>query len=122
MTKRLNTAKNIGNHTEAVRLLTELAVIMAVVLGVKKTGNINSVTSIRKSRKVGEVMMIREYIIKISDEVMEDEIADRPQELVRCKDCKHGRLYDNNRLVACELEELAQLPEEFCSNGRRREE
>ena len=33
--------------------------------------------------------MIREYIIKISDEIMEKEIADRPQELVRCKDCKH---------------------------------
>lgn len=33
--------------------------------------------------------MIREYIIKISDEVMEDEFADRPHELVRCKDCKH---------------------------------
>ena len=36
----------------------------------------------------GEVGMNREYIIKISDEIMEEEIADRPQELVRCKDCK----------------------------------
>lgn len=32
--------------------------------------------------------MIREYIIKISDEIMEEEIADKPKELVRCKDCK----------------------------------
>lgn len=34
--------------------------------------------------------MIREYIVKISDEVMEDECADSPPELVRCKDCKHS--------------------------------
>lgn len=34
-------------------------------------------------------MMIREYIIKISDEVFEDECAGNPPELVRCKDCKH---------------------------------
>lgn len=33
--------------------------------------------------------MIREYIIKISDEVMEEEIADRPQELIRCNGCKY---------------------------------
>ena len=40
--------------------------------------------------------MIREYIIKISDEVMENEIADRPQELVRCKDCKHRPVRPEN--------------------------
>ena len=34
--------------------------------------------------------MIREYIIKISDEVLEDEFGDRPKEIVRCKDCKFG--------------------------------
>ena len=55
MTKPLSTAKNTGNHTQEVRLLTELAEIMAVVRGVKKTGNTNSVTSIHKSREVGEV-------------------------------------------------------------------
>lgn len=33
--------------------------------------------------------MIREYIVKISDEVMENEIADKPEELIRCKDCKY---------------------------------
>ena len=48
-------AKNIENHTQAVNPLTKLAVIMVVVHGVKKTGNIKCVTSIRKSRKVGEV-------------------------------------------------------------------
>lgn len=63
--------------------------------------------------------MIREYIIKISDEIMEEEIADRPQELVRCKDCKHGRQYDTNA-VDCEYRELATELDWFCADGERR--
>lgn len=50
--------RNTGNHTQAVRLLIERAEIMVVVPGVKKTENTNFVTSIHKSRKVGEVGMI----------------------------------------------------------------
>lgn len=36
--------------------------------------------------------MIREYIVKISDEVMENdaELFKNPPMLVRCKDCKHN--------------------------------
>ena len=40
--------------------------------------------------------MIREYIVKISDEVMENEVADELQELVRCKDC---RWWDKKKTV-----------------------
>ena len=35
--------------------------------------------------------MIREYIIKISDEIIEEEIPGTPQELIRCKNCKYWR-------------------------------
>ena len=63
--------------------------------------------------------MIREYIIKISDEIMEEEISDRPQELVRCKDCKHGRQYEPN-CVDCEYRELATSPDWFCDDGERK--
>ena len=59
--------------------------------------------------------MIREYIIKISDEIMEEEIADRPQELIRCKDCKHRskEMYDfycdpNNKVYVCQIHDLAK--------------
>lgn len=41
--------------------------------------------------------MIREYIIKISDEIMEEAIAGRPQELVRCKECEYGAPHTNYR-------------------------
>ena len=74
-------------------------------------------------RKVGEVGMIREYIIKISDEIMEEEIADRPKELVRCKDCRFRILHQCN----CEKKEnvtYGMFTEDdfFCANGERRTE
>jgi len=62
-------------------------------------------------------MAIREYIIKISDEIMEEEIADRPQELVRCKDCKW---YDP-RCTLCDNCGLPREPRFFCADGRRAE-
>ena len=66
--------------------------------------------------------MIREYIIKISDEVMEDEFADRPQEIIRCRDCKN---YDD---VTTECADIGSPcyrngwcgPDWFCADGQRR--
>ena len=61
--------------------------------------------------------MIREYIIKISDEIMEEEIADRPQELVRCKDCRHYTGKD------CNYNDIFPAPREdwYCADGERRQ-
>jgi hypothetical protein len=61
--------------------------------------------------------MIREYIIKISDEIMEEEIADRPQELVRCKDCKHSTVSENG-LIKCG--HTFRTEDFFCADGERR--
>ena len=54
--------------------------------------------------------MIREYIIKISDEIMEEEIADRPQELVRCKDCKHRSIMPKDHTDGFDL----KFPDNEC--------
>lgn len=62
--------------------------------------------------------MIREYIVKISDEIMEEEIADRPQELVRCKDCKH------RETIYCPFYQKykgTKYDDWFCADGKRRE-
>jgi len=69
--------------------------------------------------------MIREYIVKISDEIMEEEIADRPQELVRCKDCIHHRDYGLTEDVVSECTiDHCENPDEkwFCADGKRRED
>ena len=39
--------------------------------------------------------------------------------VVRCKDCKHGRLYRPN-CVDCEFNELAKDADWFCADGERR--
>lgn len=52
--------------------------------------------------------MIREYIVKISDEVMDEIIADHPQELIRCKNCRKRREW------FCELDGKYHSPEFFC--------
>ena len=62
---------------------------------------------------------MREYIIKISDEIMEGEDFDEggPPELIRCKDCKfHGNL-DPNYCV--ELEQITS-DEFYCGYGKPR--
>ena len=57
--------------------------------------------------------MIREYIVKISDEIMEEEIADRPQELVRCKDCFYHDETDGKNFCDC-----GDRPDDwFCAGG-----
>ena len=52
--------KRIANHIQAARDFSRLAVIMAVVLGVRETESINSVTSIRRRRNVNENISIME--------------------------------------------------------------
>lgn len=70
--------------------------------------------------------MIREYIIKISDEIMEEEIADRPQELVRCKDCVHRGKVEKCVLAAIAAEKdyplfmLDNRGEWYCADGKRK--
>lgn len=67
--------------------------------------------------------MIREYIIKISDEIMEEEIADRPQELVRCKNCKnrpdpHGTELNGEWYRWCEHLRRWVTDDWFCADGK----
>lgn len=42
------------------------------------------------------------------------------RELIRCKDCKHGKQYEPG-CVACEYRELATDPYYFCADGERKE-
>ncbi len=67
--------------------------------------------------------MIREYIIKISDEIMEEEIADRPQEIVRCKDCKHSEHWygDKRRCFLWHESGIDVFENGFCNYGEREE-
>jgi len=42
--------------------------------------------------------MVREFIIKISDEILEEEFdKPKPQELIRCKDCKYKSIAKMDR-------------------------
>ena len=62
--------------------------------------------------------MIREYIVKISDEIMEEEIADKPPELIRCKDCKH---YDSETQSCLDGLDGIFQPDWFCADGIRKD-
>ena len=63
--------------------------------------------------------MIREYIIKISDEVLDDEFSDKPQELIRCRDCNYWR----NKACYCRVVVCPQPDAEwFCADGVRTED
>lgn len=46
-------------------------------------------------------------------------LKSQPQ-IVRCKDCKHGRVYDVD-CVACEYQELSKELNWFCADGEPRE-
>ena len=61
------------------------------------------------------------FIVKVTDEGMLKAYAECMQELIRCKDCKHGRLYDKN-CVECEFIKFPTPDKEwFCAYGERRE-
>ena len=51
MTKQSSMARNIVNHTREAKLLTERAVTMEAVRGVKETESTRCVINIHKSRK-----------------------------------------------------------------------
>lgn len=76
-------------------------------------------------REDGDMGMIREYIIKISDEVMEDEIADKPRELIRCKDCQNfiwDGSYENTGMCNIGIGTGVHHRHSknwFCANGKR---
>lgn len=67
---------------------------------------------------------MKEFILVISDEVLEktwEHPEDRPQELVRCKDCKHRYEY---RTGSCPYFTVygSTAPENwFCADGKRKE-
>lgn len=68
--------------------------------------------------------IIREYIIKISDEIMEEEIADRPEELIRCKDCRHyvprKSIFSSDiQFFKCSILDTDTDPNWFCACGER---
>ncbi len=77
-------------------------------------------------RKVGEVGM-KEYIIKV-DEDKKDimgnyPLVEKPQELVRCKDCKYG---DKNGMLTewsryCSLWGKIFDYDWFCADGKRKD-
>lgn len=72
-------------------------------------------------REDGDMGMIREYIIKISDEVMEDEIADKPRELIRCKDCDNKECWGRAGNVVCGIDGTPHRPDWYCADGVRKE-
>jgi len=61
---------------------------------------------------------LKEYIMVVADTGMVTKVK---QELVRCRDCKRGRLYDKD-CVDCELNELAKDPDFFCADGVKKDE
>lgn len=68
------------------------------------------------ARKVGEVGM-KEYIIKVDEEkkdIMGNcPLVEKPQELVRCKDCK----FFNDYFVECEKNNHTHGAAWFCADG-----
>jgi len=61
--------------------------------------------------------MIREYIVKISSEVIEDEFKEHPQELVRCNNCIFHNVGENevDAWNQCRLHNINTNDDEFCS-------
>ena len=57
---------------------------------------------------------------KVRDIKAACEQLEKQPEIVRCKDCEHGRLYVKNS-VDCELNELAKDADWFCADGVKRD-
>lgn len=69
--------------------------------------------------------MAREFIIKISDEILEEEFDEpKPPELVRCKDCIH---WDKGYTEECDNSDSVCFhngwckPDWFCADGERKD-
>lgn len=67
---------------------------------------------------------MREYIIQEHPDFPYEE--PKPQEVIRCRDCKHYYFADNRipqeRRYVCDLDGDRWMPDSFCSFGERREE
>ena len=78
-------------------------------------------------RKVGEGM--KEYIIKI-DEDKKDimgncPLVEKPQELVRCKDCEDVCIYSDDWVICTHIDSNGndKHPTDwFCADGRKRDD
>ena len=134
-------AKNTANRTQGAKPLMDHAEITAVARGAKKTGNINSVTSIRKSRKVGEVEMgiterhwFEDEEPELTERQLEDIVyenkkaydngyikgySDRDKEIVRCKDCKHWESEDGKYGICKICHSVSSSNGWFCADGER---
>lgn len=77
--------------------------------------------------------MIREYIVPYTDEAVEILFTERPQEVVRCKDCKwyeiahlkrDGTDDKRHKPSVCVRGEYAKPRKEdwYCADGERRED
>ena len=72
--------------------------------------------------------MTKEYVVKITDDVIPDGFARfedeySPElELVRCKDCKYAMNFKNGFKYICDKEEIKiRDPNWFCADGERRD-
>ena len=65
--------------------------------------------------------MIREYIIKVSGEIMnkDEDILEGFPEIVRCKDCKHFEP-DGIYTICYRHNGLSQNADWFCADGERK--
>lgn len=73
---------------------------------------------------------MKEYIIKVDDSKPDAmgsvPLMDKPKELVRCVDCKHGCLMASGKVYMCESPEQnkkicvhVHKPDWFCADGER---
>ena len=62
--------------------------------------------------------MVREYIIKVSGEIMDkdEDILEGFPEIVRCRDCKYWEDSEN-----CPVYDLERPEDWFCADGERKE-
>lgn len=67
--------------------------------------------------------MIREYIVNISSEVIEDTFEEHPPELVRCKDCKHWQRRECGGYGTCDNWHLDGFfdADWFCADAERKD-
>ena len=62
---------------------------------------------------------MKEYVMEVADNGMVTKVG---QELVRCKDCKAWKQYDDMNLGECELfPEYNKIGDWFCNFGERKE-
>ena len=69
--------------------------------------------------------MIHEYIIKV-DESKPDIMGGVPltepaKELIRCRDCKHSKSYQNGTMFGCEFGNGLREPDWFCADGEKKD-